>query len=311
MGYDQHAGGGWSGDVLVVDWEEVANEEHFNDIYIKKLKAKVVYPVKNGEQFRFLLAEGALKQPGPPVPRVRPRRAKRSATNEEDDEEIKDWADEDETSNQSSTQPGDEDNEAAEADPEGLVSPRDLELEDVTPIEADFWTLNQDVLIRHHRQPRLRLFDPGSIECPVPLKYLGIMRATITDLEDAVRRKIEDYWYPSPQVKKLSDDWTGKTVFTILRPTPPPGHKWIEGRLTRIQTPTRPDKIWLEIWRAMSQKQKRTAINKWNRESKRRNELRTQRGISDVPVGEIAEYNKVLSEARERLKTPPARLCQS
>ena len=48
MGYDQHAGGGWSRDLLLVDWEEVANAESFSDIYIKRFKSQEFYPVKLG-----------------------------------------------------------------------------------------------------------------------------------------------------------------------------------------------------------------------------------------------------------------------
>ena len=29
VGYTQHAGGGWSGDLEIVDWEEIAHAEHW------------------------------------------------------------------------------------------------------------------------------------------------------------------------------------------------------------------------------------------------------------------------------------------
>ena len=35
LGYDQQEGGGWSGDLLILDWEEIENAEHFSDIHIK------------------------------------------------------------------------------------------------------------------------------------------------------------------------------------------------------------------------------------------------------------------------------------
>ena len=37
LGYEQQEGGGWSGEPLVLDWEEIENPEHFSDIHIKHL----------------------------------------------------------------------------------------------------------------------------------------------------------------------------------------------------------------------------------------------------------------------------------
>ena len=64
LGYDQQEGGGWSGDLLVLDWEEIENAEHSSDISIKRFKASEVSAIKIGELFRFPLAEGVLRQPG-------------------------------------------------------------------------------------------------------------------------------------------------------------------------------------------------------------------------------------------------------
>jgi len=74
LGYDQHAGGGWSGDLLVADWEEVASAQSSSEIHIKKFKQKELnatlvgkepYKALNGVMsFRFPVAEGVLRQPG-------------------------------------------------------------------------------------------------------------------------------------------------------------------------------------------------------------------------------------------------------
>jgi hypothetical protein len=53
VGYDQQAGGGWSGDLLVVDWDQVEIAEHFNDIYIKRFKAAEVEAIKVSDKYRF------------------------------------------------------------------------------------------------------------------------------------------------------------------------------------------------------------------------------------------------------------------
>ena len=64
LGYDQHAGGGWSGDLLVADWEEVASAQSFSEIHIKRFKQKEITPTLAGESFKFPVAEGSLRQPG-------------------------------------------------------------------------------------------------------------------------------------------------------------------------------------------------------------------------------------------------------
>ena len=64
LGYEQQDGGGWSGDLLVLDWGEIENASHFNDIHIKRFKQSEVNAPKVGDNFRFPLAEGVIRQPG-------------------------------------------------------------------------------------------------------------------------------------------------------------------------------------------------------------------------------------------------------
>jgi len=64
LGYVQQAGGGWSGDLLVADWEEVAGAQSFSEIHLKRFNHKEVSPTKNGETFIFPVADGSLRQPG-------------------------------------------------------------------------------------------------------------------------------------------------------------------------------------------------------------------------------------------------------
>ena len=64
LGYEQQEGGGWSGDLLVLDWEEIEQAEHFSDIHIKRFKASEVETSKLSGKFRFPLAEGLIRQPG-------------------------------------------------------------------------------------------------------------------------------------------------------------------------------------------------------------------------------------------------------
>ena len=63
------------------------------------------------------------------------------------------------------------------------------------------------------------------------------MRKTVTDLDSKTETRIEDVWYDA-EPRKLSDDWTGNTMFNLLRPEPPKGIYWSAGRLTKMQTTT-------------------------------------------------------------------------
>ena len=43
LGYEQHAGGGWSEDVWILDWENVENAETVSDITPKRFKFPEVH----------------------------------------------------------------------------------------------------------------------------------------------------------------------------------------------------------------------------------------------------------------------------
>ncbi len=60
VGYDQHAGGGWSGDLLRVDAEELDEADTLNAVNIKGIDAKEVLVTQVAGKFNFPLAEGVL-----------------------------------------------------------------------------------------------------------------------------------------------------------------------------------------------------------------------------------------------------------
>ena len=64
MGYAQQAGGIWSGDLLVADWEGFERADNVSDITLKRFKAVEVTPVKLAD-FVFPVAAARLKQPSP------------------------------------------------------------------------------------------------------------------------------------------------------------------------------------------------------------------------------------------------------
>ena len=111
-----------------------------------------------------------------------------------------------------------------------------------------------DMLIRHHRQQRLSLFVPDDQNLPIPLKYIDVTRQTETSLESPSEKFITDYWNvtrdnpaggdPMRANRRLSEPWTGRTIFYLLRQPLPEGWEWVQGRPTRKQKTNRPPTIW-------------------------------------------------------------------
>ena len=82
------------------------------------------------------------------------------------------------------------------------------------------------------------------------------------DVRCDVGENVDDCWNVDGD-RELSDTWTGFTRFTILDEKPLDGPTWFGGRLTRKQTTSRPDSLWPEIWKDMSQALKRREMQKW------------------------------------------------
>ena len=122
--------------------------------------------------------------------------------------------------------------------------------------EGDFWSISGDFIYLHHVEPRVKLYVPTEGSFPIPLKYIDVTRTTDTTLDVMSEKHIEDYWNVDGD-RELSDTWTGFTRFTILSDMPPDGYTWSGESLTRKQTTSRPDKVWPEMWKHMSEASKR------------------------------------------------------
>ena len=108
--------------------------------------------------------------------------------------------------------------------------------------EPDYWTLTNDVIIRHHKTPRTKKFMPDEVECPIPLKDIDILRKTRTDLDTLAEKEQDDFWTEHGPTE-MSFPWKGSTMFDLLRPKPPHGFTWCEARLTKVQKTTGPGNI--------------------------------------------------------------------
>ena len=248
LGYKMHAGGKWSNELIILDWEQLNSANTRGEVHKKTLlwrsdKDCEVWPVKVDGEFQFPLAEGELEQPGQTDSQLRVIELKRSRK----------------LRKRERARQAEEENQAKEEAEEG-------EDQDIPTETKDFWTVSGDLLVRHHRTPRLELFIPTEDLSPIPLKYIDVLRRTETDLESQEEKTIKDIWLeyednlPSAN-RELSDHWTGRTIFTLLRPKPPDGQEWIDGRLTRKQKTTRPPTIWPEFWERLSKKNKYVQIS--------------------------------------------------
>ena len=148
----------------------------------------------------------------------------------------------------------------------------------------------------------MKLYVPDESTFPIPLKYIDVKRRTLTDIDSKDEQSIDDYWSDIGE-RKLTGLWSGKTIFTLLRPPAPPGHGWVEGRLTKLQKTSRPDNVWPEIWKVLGKAQKRAARKAWAIEKPLLEAARQRRGIFEVSAEDL-DYHKCLSEARSRISIP-------
>ena len=109
-----------------------------------------------------------------------------------------------------------------------------------------------DFIYHHHVEHRVKLYVPTEESIPIPLKDIDVTRTTDTTLDVMSEKHIEDYWNVDGE-KELSNAWTDFTRFIVLKETTT---RWIytvrEGRLTRKQMTSRPDTVWPDIWKHMS-----------------------------------------------------------
>ena len=196
MGYSQQHGGGWNGDLLILDQEDISEADSVRDVYLKRIPASQVNVVLVQGKYRFPFVSGELRQPD--VSSFKP-------SNSLSEDDIVRWAD------------GNlrDSNESKENDDEEFAKECE-KIEVENPLEApeDAWLISDYSVIRIHKIPRVDLFKPDEATFPIPVQYLDVMRRTETDLADEPEAKIEDFWTEAG-TRSLSDPWTGRTIFTL------------------------------------------------------------------------------------------------
>ena len=117
-----------------------------------------------------------------------------------------------------------------------------------------------------------------------------------------MRKSVDDCWNVDG-VSELSDTWTGFTRFIILSEKPPDGYSWSGRRLTRKQTTSRPDNVWPDMWKHMSDASKRKEKQKWAIEKPKLDNARRLRGIYFID-SEDEEFKITMINARRKLEVP-------
>ena len=92
---------------------------------------------------------------------------------------------------------------------------------DDTEARADFWSIQGDLIYRHHNEPRVQLYVPKEETFPIPLEYIDVTRSAHADLDHVTREDDSTSYWNVDSNRHLSDSWKGFTKFAQLKEKPP------------------------------------------------------------------------------------------
>ena len=146
----------------------------------------------------------------------------------------------------------------------------------------------------------ITLNPESNCTCREPMKYIDVTRTTHTSL-DVLVEKTSWRLLERGHVLQGSRYW----VRQKRRGT------WSRRRLTRKQTTSRPDPLWPEIWKDLSEASKRKEKQKWAIERPKLDNARRLIGIHFIdPTDE--EFKEIMKNARGKLEVPmPAMPCRT
>ena len=148
VGYAQQAGGGWTGDLFIADWQQIEQAEYSTDIHIKRFKAEEVEVVWKESDYCFPAARGDLTLPDD----TREKLIRRTGHGIQYQKK---------ENLAGTTQSGDPEVDEVETESAEVPATTPGEAEEHQVSAKDCWTLKGDMLIRHHQQPRTNLFGPA------------------------------------------------------------------------------------------------------------------------------------------------------
>ena len=103
--------------------------------------------------------------------------------------------------------------------------------------------------------------------------------------------------------RELSDAWTGFTRFFELNEKPPDGCTLSGRSVTRKQTTSRPDNVWPDMSKHISDASKRKEKQKWAIEKPKLDNARRLCGIFSIEPEE-EEFKRIMKNARGKLENP-------
>ena len=166
----------------------------------------------------------------------------------------------------------------------------------------DFRSTSGDFVHRHHVEPRVKLYRPKR-------RIISYSTETNRRYQDYryilgcnVGENVDDYWSVDGG-RELSDTWTSFTRFTIISEKPRDGYTWSGKRLTRKQTTSRPDTLWPEMWKHMSDASKRKEKQKWAIERPKLENARRLRGIYFIDPDD-EDFKDIMKNARRKSDIP-------
>ena len=179
--------------------------------------------------------------------------------------------------------------------------PHPTEPTDDDEARNDFASAQGHFIYRHHNEPRVPLHVPKAREetFPIPLKYIDATRSIHTNLEVMQAKRMDDHWNVDEN-RSLSGSWTGFTKFTLLKEEPPKGKMWSGWRLTKVQTTTRPDHVWPEVWTQITKAAQKREKQEWANEKPKIDNARRMRGIYfNDPEDE--EFKETIKKCEEKV----------
>ena len=136
----------------------------------------------------------------------------------------------------------------------------------------------------------------------IPLKFIDVTRTTDTKFDVMPEKHIKYYWNVDGD-RELSDAWTGFAGLILLNEKPPDGYTWSGERLTRKQTTSRPDNVWPDMQKHLSDASKRKEKQKWAIEKPKLENARRSPGIYFIdPKDE--EFKDIMEKSRRKLENP-------
>ena len=173
------------------------------------------------------------------------------------------------------------------------------ETKDDAEARRDIWSIQGDVMYRHHNEPRVQLYVPKRRNIPYSIEIHWCNKVYSHWSGRHARKRVDDKRNVDLD-RSLSDSWKEFTKFTLLKEKTPKGYMWSGERLTKIQATTRPENLWPEVWSKMGKAAQKKEKQEWaNEKPKFDNARKTESHISSI--WKMVNLKKPSKNAKEKV----------